>query len=361
MGEWDNVTVHRWVHINIQALFRHQSSHDRLRTRPLGSFPMRIQTDATGTQIWRRIVVQLQREAGPQSRTDKDLLAHLEITSPAGIIWTNRQCLLKIPDIPTGAIHIEARAHFADTQASYRTFIGFLEIYFREFDARYEAFKWVGESTDIDTPSTQPWVPPSLRTSFHSMRGEALPSEPSGSAMEWASFLDSIPGPSSDYHEALIMARRTRPTEAGHQGEGPPSQEAMRSIGWNAFADWATLRQVIQALDCDLGHACPWRKLGIPKLEGSHPSTGNLDLRSRKVLTLLRAGAAAGWTAAGAITYSGAGHHDVGNSLQHGGRSLAGGFYDSVARNRHPSHLHAGTSPTLLQYLDELAISHGPT
>ena len=127
--------------------------------------------------------------------------------------------------------------------------------------------------------------------------GGALPAAPSGSATEWAAFLDSISGLSLDYHEALIMARRTVPPAAGQPAEGAPSNEDIRTVGWSAFTNRATLGQVIQALDYDLGHACPWRKLGVPKLEGPIPSARYLDLRLRKVLTLLQAGAAAEWTA----------------------------------------------------------------
>ena len=92
------------------------------------------------------------------------------------------------------------------------------------------------------------------------------------------------------------------PPTAGQPAEGAPSHEDIRTVGWSAFANWATLRQVCQALDYDLGHACPWRKLGVPKLEEPVPSASYLDLRLRKVFTFLRAGAAAEWIAADRTT-----------------------------------------------------------
>ena len=47
----------------------------------------------------------------------------------------------------------------------------------------------------------------------------AAPAAPADA--EWAAFLDSIYGPSSDYHEALIMARRTMPPAAEQPAEQP--------------------------------------------------------------------------------------------------------------------------------------------
>ena len=149
--------------------------------------------------------------------------------------------------------------------------------------------------------------------------GSAGRGPPSGSATEWAAFLDSISGPSSDYHEAFIMARRTMPPAAGQPAEGALSHEDIRTVGRSAFTNLATLRQVIQALDYDLGHACPWRKLGVPMLEGPVPSASYVNLRPRNVFALLQAGAAAEWVAADRSTAEQAISHADSVQLSRGG------------------------------------------
>ena len=156
------------------------------------------------------------------------------------------------------------------------------------------------------------------------------------------------------------MARRTVPPAAGQPAEGAPSHEDIRTVGWSAFTNWATFRQVIQALDYDLGHACPWRKLGVPKLEGPIPSASYLDMRLRKVFTLLQAGAAAEWTAEDRSTAE-----QAITAMQTASGTVAEALPEVIrARSQERIGLapaHAEPSPAFLRYLDGLAAQQGPT
>ena len=256
---WDRVTVHRWVYVDILSFLRRQGTQGRIQTRSLGCLQMLIRMDATGMQVWRRIMLQVQREHFTQTPgREAHLVPHtLEITSPATTIWWGRRTLWETLDVPLGAAHLEVRAHFTDTVACSSAMTDLLELYHQEVEAREEArlenrpagpllSRLSASNSDIEIPPTQPWPPPMARTINQALRGGALPAAPSGSATEWAAFLDSISGPSSDYNEALIMARRTVPPAAGQPVEGALSHEDIRSVGWSAFTNWATLRQVIR-------------------------------------------------------------------------------------------------------------------
>ena len=68
LGLWDNVTVLRWVYIDALSLLHRQDTQGRIQMRTLGNLQMRIRTDATGMQVWRRIFLQIQRECPPDTR-----------------------------------------------------------------------------------------------------------------------------------------------------------------------------------------------------------------------------------------------------------------------------------------------------
>ena len=90
---WDRVIVHPWVNIDALSLLHCQGTQGRIQTRSLGSLQMRIRTDATGMQVWRRIMLQVQRGCPPQTPgREAHLVPHtLEITPPATTIWRGRK------------------------------------------------------------------------------------------------------------------------------------------------------------------------------------------------------------------------------------------------------------------------------
>ena len=99
---------------------------------------------------------------------------------------------------------------------------------------------------------------------------------------------------------------------------------------------------------------------GVPKLEGPIPSASYLDLRLRKVITLLQAGAAADWSATDRTTAE-----QAITVMRTASTSVAEALPEVVrARGQERIGLapaHAETSPALLRYLDDRATLQGPT
>ena len=61
----------------------------------------------------------------------------------------------------------------------------------------------------------------------------------------------------------------------------------VHSLGALIFQDWTTLRQVLHTLLYRLDHHCPWRQLGIAKMEGPMPTRDMADMRLLKFQTLM--------------------------------------------------------------------------
>ena len=145
--------------------------------------------------------------------------------------------------------------------------------------------------------------------------------------------------------------RRRRPVARGH------------TLSWlECIHQLGNAQTGNQALGYDLGHACPWRKLGAPKLERPVPSASYLDLRLRKVSTLLQAGAAAEWTAEDrstaeqAITVMRTAFGSVAEALPEVVRARS---QEQIGLA--PAHAEPSPSLALLRYLDGLAAQKGPT
>ena len=97
-----------------------------------------------------------------------------------------------------------------------------------------------------------------------------------------AEFLDSILSVSSTYGQALSLAEGTSaPTN-------PIAIHQARDLGEQIFRDWSTLESVLHMLHYRVQHGCPWRRLGIARLEGPPPSRETLDFRFKKAVTLLQ-------------------------------------------------------------------------
>ena len=97
-----------------------------------------------------------------------------------------------------------------------------------------------------------------------------------------AEFLDSIMTVSSTYGQALSLAEGTTAhtnTMAIHQA---------KSLGAHIFRDWSTLESVLHMLHYRIRHECPWRRLGIARLEGPSPNRETVDFRFKKAITLLQ-------------------------------------------------------------------------
>ena len=113
-------------------------------------------------------------------------------------------------------------------------------------------------------------------------------------------------------------------------------------------------------MDYDVGQDCPWRRLGVPKLEGPLPTASYVDLRLRKAVSLLQAGLAKDWSAEDAAQATTALRqirqaHDI----------ICGALPEVFQTRRHsPNQLaptYAEVSAVLLNHLDELAHRAGET
>ena len=72
--------------------------------------------------------------------------------------------------------------------------------------------------------------------------------------------------------------------------------EQVHGLGTQIFQDWATLQQVLHALHYRLEHHCPWRQLGVARMEGPMPSQDMVDLRLFKFRTLMTVHRPVTWT-----------------------------------------------------------------
>ena len=199
------------------------------------------------------------------------------------------------------------------------------------------------QSEYIPLSPSQPQSPPARLN----RRGGAV-----GSAEERVDFVDSIAQPSTDYAAALGMARRTT------AGTGDPAIENTRtniaSVGWDALTNWNNLRQVLMELGHDFTNRSPWKKLGIPHLEGPLPSNSYLDLRLRKAHSLLHAGVYSGWGEADTRTAT-----EFTQALSGAHAQVAEAIPEILAARRNERRGltpdFAEVSPALLQHLHERA------
>ena len=103
-----------------------------------------------------------------------------------------------------------------------------------------------------------------------------------------AELMDSILALSSQYGRAHRIS------------EGPSDDtltpEQIKRLGANVFQSWEVLGRVLTTLHYRVGHDCPWRQLGVPRLEGPPPSAALAGLRLHKAIMLLTGPKPTTWT-----------------------------------------------------------------
>ena len=103
-----------------------------------------------------------------------------------------------------------------------------------------------------------------------------------------AELMDSFLILSSQYRQALQLSEGS--------SDGTLTPEQIKRLGANVFQSWEVLERVMTALHYRVGHDCPWRQLGVPRLDGPPPSAAMADLRLHKAIMLLTGPKPTTWT-----------------------------------------------------------------
>ena len=99
------------------------------------------------------------------------------------------------------------------------------------------------------------------------------------SAEQLGLWVESVASSIVDYSDALEMANLLPSDRL--------TGEQIRTLDSNTLRQWSNMMTLLRTLHFDLHNECPWRKLGIPRLEGPEPTPIHVDMRRRQAHTLL--------------------------------------------------------------------------
>ena len=304
---WDTLCVHRWIQLQVSVVWHACTEDSPGPSTALMDIGMEVRSDVTGTSIWRRLMVTLSAASSEIMPPEASLVpVALVATSPlpgllgdGATLWNSDLLLLE-------ARSMSITAHLSNGLRPRSAMVADLLASASSASPPQEPAQPGGLSP------TLPWPPPEVGhplppmhrmvappgrgfrgVDLPNLRGGAVPNDDRARASDWVAFMESVTAPSADYVAALRMVRRTQQQQDQHGPQDAPPDP--RGLGWDALSSWDTLRQVLVALEYEITGTCPWRRLGVPRLEGPTPSAGYIDLRLRKALSLLQAGLAAGW------------------------------------------------------------------
>ena len=314
ISDWGNLEVHRHLHLQIRVYAHTATTTNETATTELATVPVEARSDTNGTHIWRWVLRQLypQHDDFPDPHTP----SLLRVVSPTRVLLDERLSLWAHEDLPPGTIYVDMEAHLGESL---------------ETRLLLESHTEQNNPLPMLFDATQPWSPPRpdhMRGGALTDRGQAqgtvnydldpppglppqgadhAPAAPPQAFNETnflAELMDSILIPSSQYGRALQIS------------EGPLEDhltpEQIKRLGANVFQSWEVLERVLTTLHYRVGHACPWRQLGVPHLEGPPPSAAMADLRLHKAIMLLAGPKPTTWT-----------EQDTANALQAGERLRA--------------------------------------
>ena len=315
LREWDNLVVHRFLHLRIQVIYHHQGATGSLSSVELTNLAFDIRTNATGLHIWRRISHQLRVCHAARMRPERFLPNRLHVFQPCDLVLQNNEDLWWHEDLPPGVTDIHLVAHFGEDHMTLLQLGADLD----QERHRLRQAAHMAMAVQGDMPSTQPWpwqcspclrggtlpeqtapppavdVPPGLPapgqghppSAHEGMSAPTTAGSYDGTAA-LAHFLDSMVLPCGKYEQALHLAEGRQP--------GSIVMTHVHSLGTLIFQDWTTLRQVLHTLLYRLDHHCPWRQLGIAKMEGPMPTRDMADMRLFKFQTLMSVPRPTTWT-----------------------------------------------------------------
>ena len=150
---WDNLVVHRLLHLRIQIIYHRQGATGSLSSVELTNLALDIRTNATGLHICRRVSHQLRMCHAAHMRPERFLPHRLHVIQPCDLVLQNNEDLWWHEDLPPGVTDLHLVAHFGEDQMT------LLQLG-ADLDQEHHRLQQAAHTTMAaqgDIPSTQPW------------------------------------------------------------------------------------------------------------------------------------------------------------------------------------------------------------
>ena len=202
-------------------------------------------TEDTGTDIWKKIMtVIVDSPLHPAPPGGEIIPTALQVTSPTNGYLVDEETLWHSLLIPPHATQVQLTAHFRDESMPLRTMIPLLRNLVPPPASPAECH------SDSISPTQQWFHNDFANEARQDLRGGTETVDQATQAAGWVSFLESITGPSADYSEALQMVRRVKNEQQPQ--EIVTVRKNLHHAGWNALAQWSSLRLVLLALEYEV-------------------------------------------------------------------------------------------------------------
>ena len=153
---WDNLVVHRLLHLHIQVIYHHRGATGTFSSVELTNLTLDIRTNAAGLHIWRRVSHQLLMCPAARMRPERFLPHRLHVFQPCDLVLQNNEDLWWHEDLPPGITDIHLVAHFGEDQMTLLQLGADLDQ--ERHRLRQAAHTTMAAQGDI--PCTQPWTWP---------------------------------------------------------------------------------------------------------------------------------------------------------------------------------------------------------
>ena len=148
---WDNLVVHRLLHLRIQVIYHCRGATGSLSSVELTNLALDIRTNATGLHIWRRVSRQFRMSHAARMRPERFLPHRLHVFQPCDLVLQNNEDLWWHEDLPPGVTDVHLVAHFGEDQMT------LLQLG-ADLDQERRRLRQAAHTTmAAQIPSTQPW------------------------------------------------------------------------------------------------------------------------------------------------------------------------------------------------------------